>query len=138
MKRKFWWIVFWIIAVISYGILLFYAITVPEEGIEPFVIINIGMLCVIPIGIAQLRGEYDFSQLEENPKTKKKGKYSKRLLLYTAIASIITALLGRVPVFTLKELLAIFNTKFLREVVEKEIKQYQSKDCGNEDRQKFL
>ena len=113
MKRKFWWIVFWIIAVISYGISLFCAITVPEEGLEPFVIINLGMLCVIPTGIAQLRGEYDFSQPEENPKTKKKGKYSKRLLLYTAIASIITALLGRVPVFTFKELLAIFISTIL-------------------------
>ena len=72
MKRKFWWIVFWIIAVISYAISLFCAITVPEEGLEPFLIINLGMLCVIPTGIAQLRGEYDFSQPEENPKTKRR------------------------------------------------------------------
>ena len=133
MKRKFWWIVFWIIAVISYGILLFYAITVPEEGIEPFVIINIGMLCVIPTGIAQLRGEYDFSQPEENPKTKKKGKYSKRLLLYTAIASIITSLLGRVPVFTFKELLAIFISTILALVLLDFFFDYLPKKLGVED-----
>ena len=133
MKRKFWWIVFWIIAVISYGILLFYAITVPEEGIEPFVIINIGMLCVIPTGIAQLRGEYDFSQPEENPKTKKKGKYWKRLLLYTAIASIITALLGRVPVFTFKELLAIFISVILCLVILDFFFDYLPKKLGVDD-----
>ncbi len=133
MKRKFWWIVFWIIAVISYGISLFCAITVPEEGLEPFLIINIGMLCVIPIGIAQLRGEYDFSQPEENPKTKKKGKYSKRLLLYTAIASIITALLGRVPVFTFKELLAIFISTILALVLLDFFFDYLPKKLGVED-----
>ena len=133
MKRKFWWIVFWIIAVISYGISLFCAITVPEEGLEPFVIINLGMLCVIPTGIAQLRGEYDFSQPEENPKTKKKGKYSKRLLLYTAIASIITALLGRVPVFTFKELLAIFISTILALVLLDFFFDYLPKKLGVED-----
>lgn len=133
MKRKFWWIVFWIIAVISYGILLFYAITVPKEGIEPFVIINLGMLCVIPIGIAQLRGKYDFSQPEENPKTKKKGKYSKRLLLYTAIASIITALLGRVPVFTFKELLAIFISVIVCLVILDFFFDYLPKKLGVDD-----
>ena len=133
MKRKFWWIVFWIIAVISYGISLFCAITVPEEGLEPFLIINIGMLCVIPTGIAQLRGEYDFSQPEENPKTKKKGKYSKRLLLYTAIASIITALLGRVPVFTFKELLAIFISTILALVLLDFFFDYLPKKLGVED-----
>ena len=133
MKRKFWWILFWIIAVISYGILLFYAITVPEEGLEPFVIINLGMLCVIPTGIAQLRGEYDFSQTEENPKTKKKGKYSKRLLLYTAIASIITALLGRVPVFTFKELLAIFISVILCLVILDFFFDYLPKKLGVDD-----
>lgn len=133
MKRKFWWILFWIIAVISYGILLFYAITVPEEGIEPFVIINLGMLCVIPTGISQLRGEYDFSQPEENPKTKKKGKYSKRLLLYTAIASIITALLGRVPVFTFKELLAIFISVILCLVILDFFFDYLPKKLGVDD-----
>ncbi len=133
MKRKFWWIVFWIIAAISYGISLFCAITVPEEGLEPFVIINIGMLCVIPTGIAQLRGEYDFSQPEENPKTKKKGKYSKRLLLYTAIASIITALLGRVPVFTFKELLAIFISTILALVLLDFFFDYLPKKLGVED-----
>ena len=133
MKRKFWWILFWIIAVISYGILLFYAITVPEEGLEPFVIINLGMLCVIPTGIAQLRGEYDFSQPEENPKTKKKGKYSKRLLLYTAIASIITALLGRVPVFTFKELLAIFISVILCLVILDFFFDYLPKKLGVDD-----
>ena len=133
MKRKFWWIVFWIIAAISYGISLFCAITVPEEGLEPFVIINIGMLCVIPTGIAQLRGEYDFSQPEENPKTKKKGRYSKRLLLYTAIASIITALLGRVPVFTFKELLAIFISTILALVLLDFFYDYLPKKLGVED-----
>ena len=133
MKRKFWWIVFWIIAVISYGISLFCAITVPEEGLEPFLIINLGMLCVIPTGIAQLRGEYDFSQPEENPKTKKKGKYSKRLLLYTAIASIITALLGRVPVFTFKELLAIFISTILALVLLDFFFDYLPKKLGVED-----
>ena len=133
MKRKFWWIVFWIIAVISYGISLFCAITVPEEGLEPFVIINIGMLCVLPTGIAQLRGEYDFSQPEENPKTKKKGRYSKRLLLYTAIASIITALLGRVPVFTFKELLAIFISTILALVLLDFFFDYLPKKLGVED-----
>ncbi|MBR5104639.1 MAG: hypothetical protein IKV05_08155 [Bacteroidales bacterium] len=133
MKRKFWWIVFWIIAVISYGISLFCAITVPEEGLEPFVIINIGMLCVLPTGIAQLRGEYDFSQPDENPKTKKKGKYSKRLLLYTAIASIITALLGRVPVFTFKELLAIFISTILALVLLDFFYDYLPKKLGVED-----
>lgn len=133
MKRKFWWIVFWIIAAISYGISLFCAITVPEEGLEPFVIINIGMLCVIPTGIAQLRGEYDYSQPEENPKTKKKGRYSKRLLLYTAIASIITALLGRVPVFTFKELLAIFISTILALVLLDFFFDYLPKKLGVED-----
>ena len=133
MNRKFWWIVFWIIAAISYGISLFCAITVPEEGLEPFVIINLGMLCVIPTGIAQLRGEYDFSQPEENPKTKKKGKYSKRLLLYTAIASIITALLGRVPVFTFKELLAIFISTILALVLLDFFFDYLPKKLGVED-----
>lgn len=133
MKRKFWWIVFWIIAVISYGISLFCAITVPEEGLEPFVIINLGMLCVIPTGIAQLRGEYDFSQPEESPKTKKKGRYSKRLLLYTAIASIITALLGRVPVFTFKELLAIFISTILALVLLDFFFDYLPKKLGVED-----
>ena len=133
MKRKFWWIVFWIIAVISYGISLFCAITVPEEGLEPFVIINIGMLCVIPTGIAQLRGEYDLSQPDENPKTKKKGKYLKRLLLYTAIASIITALLGRVPVFTFKELLAIFISTILALVLLDFFYDYLPKKLGVED-----
>lgn len=133
MKRKFWWIVFWIIAAISYGISLFCAITVPEEGLEPFLIINIGMLCVIPTGIAQLRGEYDFSQPEENPKTKKKGKYSKRLLLYTAIASIITALLGRVPVFTFKELLAIFISTIIALVLLDFFLDYLPKKLGVED-----
>lgn len=133
MKRKFWWIVFWIIAVISYAISLFCAITVPEEGLEPFLIINLGMLCVIPTGIAQLRGEYDFSQPEENPKTKKKGKYSKRLLLYTAIASIITALLGRVPVFTFKELLAIFISTILALVLLDFFFDYLPKKLGIED-----
>ena len=133
MKRKFWWIVFWIIAVISYGISLFCAITVPEEGLEPFVIINLGMLCVIPTGIAQLRGQYDFSQPEENPKTKKKGRYSKRLLLYTAIASIITALLGRVPVFTFKELLAIFISTILALVLLDFFFDYLPKKLGVED-----
>lgn len=133
MDRKFWWIVFWIIAAISYGISLFCAITVPEEGLEPFVIINLGMLCVIPTGIAQLRGEYDFSQPEENPKTKKKGKYSKRLLLYTAIASIITALLGRVPVFTFKELLAIFISTILALVLLDFFFDYLPKKLGVED-----
>lgn len=133
MKRKFWWIVFWIIAVISYGISLFCAITVPEEGLEPFLIINLGMLCVIPTGIAQLRGEYDFSQPEENPKTKKKGRYSKRLLLYTAIASIITALLGRVPVFTFKELLAIFISTILALVLLDFFFDYLPKKLGVED-----
>ena len=133
MKRKFWWTVFWIIAVISYGISLFCAITVPEEGLEPFVIINLGMLCVIPTGIAQLRGEYDFSQPEENPKTKKKGKYSKRLLLYTAIASIITALLGRVPVFTFKELLAIFISVILCLVILDFFFDYLPKKLGVDD-----
>lgn len=133
MNRKFWWIVFWIIAVISYGISLFCAITVPEEGLEPFVIINIGMLCVIPIGIAQLRGEYDFSQPEENPKTKKKGRYSKRLLLYTAVASIITALLGRVPVFTFKELLTIFISTILALVLLDFFLDYLPKKLGVED-----
>ena len=133
MKRKFWWIVFWIIAVISYGISLFCAITVPEEGLEPFVIINLGMLCVIPTGIAQLRGKYDFSQPEENPKTKKKGRYSKRLLLYTAIASIITALLGRVPVFTFKELLAIFISTILALVLLDFFFDYLPKKLGVED-----
>lgn len=133
MKRKFWWIVFWIIAAISYGISLFCAITVPEEGLEPFLIINLGMLCVIPTGIAQLRGEYDFSQPEENPKTKKKGKYSKRLLLYTAIASIITALLGRVPVFTFKELLAIFISTILALVLLDFFFDYLPKKLGVED-----
>lgn len=133
MKRKFWWIVFWIIAAISYGISLFCAITVPEEGLEPFVIINLGMLCVIPTGIAQLRGEYDFSQPEENPKTKKKGKYSKRLLLYTAIASIITALLGRVPVFTFKELLAIFISTILALVLLDFFFDFLPKKLGIED-----
>ena len=133
MKRKFWWIVFWIIAAISYGISLFCAITVTEEGLEPFVIINIGMLCVIPTGIAQLRGEYDYSQPEENPKTKKKGRYSKRLLLYTAIASIITALLGRVPVFTFKELLAIFISTILALVLLDFFFDYLPKKLGVED-----
>ena len=133
MKRKFWWIVFWIIAAISYGISLYGAITVTEEGLEPFLIINIGMLCVIPTGIAQLRGEYDFSQPEENPKTKKKGKYSKRLLLYTAIASIITALLGRVPVFTFKELLAIFISTILALVLLDFFFDYLPKKLGVED-----
>jgi VIT1/CCC1 family predicted Fe2+/Mn2+ transporter len=133
MKRKFWWIVFWIIAVISYGISLYGAITVPEEGLEPFFIINLGMLCVIPTGIAQLRGEYDFSQPEENPKTKKKGKYSKRLLLYTAIASIITALLGRVPVFTFKELLAIFISTILALVLLDFFFDFLPKKLGIED-----
>lgn len=133
MKRKFWWIVFWIIAAISYGISLYGAITVPEEGLEPFVIINLGMLCVIPTGIAQLRGEYDFSQPEENPKTKKKGKYSKRLLLYTAIASIITALLGRVPVLTFKELLAIFISTILALVLLDFFFDYLPKKLGVED-----
>lgn len=133
MKRKFWWIVFWIIAVISYGISLFCAITVPEEGLEPFLIINLGMLCVIPTGIAQLRGEYDFSQPEENPKTKKKGRYLKRLLLYTAIASIITALLGRVPVFTFKELLAIFISTILALVLLDFFFDYLPKKLGVED-----
>ncbi len=133
MKRKFWWIVFWIIAVISYAISLFCAITVPEEGLEPFLIINLGMLCVIPTGIAQLRGEYDFSQPEENPKTKKKGKYLKRLLLYTAIASIITALLGRVPVFTFKELLAIFISTILALVLLDFFFDYLPKKLGVED-----
>lgn len=133
MKRKFWWIVFWIIAVISYAISLFCAITVPEEGLEPFLIINLGMLCVIPTGIAQLRGEYDFSQPEENPKTKKKGKYSKRLLLYTAIASIITALLGRVPVFTFKELLAIFISTIIALVLLDFFFDYLPKKLGIED-----
>lgn len=133
MNRKFWWIVFWIIAVISYGISLFCAITVPEEGLEPFLIINLGMLCVIPTGIAQLRGEYDFSQPEENPKTKKKGRYLKRLLLYTAIASIITALLGRVPVFTFKELLAIFISTILALVLLDFFFDYLPKKLGVED-----
>ena len=133
MNRKFWWIVFWIIAAISYCISLFCAITVPEEGLEPFVIINLGMLCVIPTGIAQLRGEYDFSQPEENPKTKKKGKYSKRLLLYTAIASIITALLGRVPVFTFKELSAIFISTILALVLLDFFFDYLPKKLGVED-----
>lgn len=136
MKKNFWWIVFWAIVAISYVILLYLVIAFPQDkdSLERFIIMNIGLLCTVPYGIAKLRGQVNESEeKEKKSESKKKGKYWKRLLVYTVISTILTVLIGLLPALTFKELIAIFISIILCLVILDFFYDFLPKKLGIED-----
>ena len=113
--KYFWWIVLIIILVMIYAVALYVAIEVPNEGLEPFIMLNLGILCLIPHGIKRLRsiikGETcsDEQKQEQQVKTGSKLKYRVKFCIYLTISFILCLLLGLfLPVFTFTELIGIF------------------------------
>ena len=98
-----------------YAVALYVAIEVPNEGLEPFIILNLGILCLIPHGIQRLRsiikGEAccEEQTQEQKDKTESKLKYRVKFCIYLIISFILCILLGLfLPVFTRTELIGIF------------------------------
>ena len=115
IMKYFWWIIFIIILLLIYPIALYAAIKVQDESLESFIILNFGLICLIPHGIQRLichiKGESD--QEEESSKhsepPKRKLKFRVKFGLYLLAASLICLLLGLfMPVFTHIELIGIF------------------------------
>lgn len=120
IMKYFWWIVLIIILVMIYAVALYVAIEVPKEGLEPFIILNLGILCLIPHGIQRLRsiinGEACSEELkqEQPDKPEPKLKYRVKFCIYLIISFILCILLGLfLPVFTRTELIGIFVSVIL-------------------------
>lgn len=135
MKKHFWWIVFWVIVAICYVTLLLLVIANPQDkdALEPFIIMNIGLLCTLPYAIAKLRGQVRESQEQENKSESKKGKYWKRLVVYTVISTILTVLIRFLNVLNLGGLIAIFISIILCLVILDFFYDYLPKKLGIDD-----
>lgn len=115
IMKYFWWTVFVIILVMIYVVALYVAIEVPNEGLEPFIILSLGILCLIPHGIQRLRSSIKGEacgkrrKQEKKDKAESKLKFGVKFCIYLTVSFVLCLLLGLfLPVFTRTELIGIF------------------------------
>ena len=97
-----------VIGALIYAVALYAAIAVPEQGLEPFIIMTLAMLCLIPHYIRRFFTKNGREEAKHVRDTSHVKFWSKKSILYVIASGAIAILLSFVPELTTKEVIGIF------------------------------